>query len=248
MEQLARPGMTLMTEATLRDAEGYVRVKAIGPTPIKGVTEPVPVYEIVSAGSARTRLQAAAARGLTRFVGRDTEVERLREALEHASHGRGQIVAVVGEPGVGKSRLFYEFMHSHRTQGWLVLESSSVSYGKATAFMPLVDLLKAYFKISDLDETRTVRAKVTGNILTLDETRKDSIAAVLWLFDALPDEDALHRLDASRRRSSTLDAVKRILLRESRSQPLMLVFEDLHRVGGDTQAGVAHPPRRQLPA
>lgn len=236
MEQLARPGTTLMTDATLRDAEGYVQVKDMGPTPIKGLAEPVPVYEVVSAGSARTRLQAAAARGLTRFVGRDTEIERLRQALDHASHGRGQIVAVVGEPGVGKSRLFHEFMHSHRTQGWLVLESSSVSYGKATAFMPLIDLLKAYFKISERDETRTVRAKVTGNVLTLDETLKDSIVPVLWLLDALPEEDPFHRLDASRRRAGTIDAVKRILGRESRSQPLLLVFEDLHWIDPETQA------------
>ena len=236
MEQLARPGTTLMTEATLRGAEGYVEVRALGPTPVKGLAEPVPVYEVVSAGSVRTRLQAAAARGLTRFVGRDAEVERLRHALEQAGQGHGQIIAVVGEPGVGKSRLFYEFIHSHRTQGWLVLESSSVSYGKATAFLPLIDLLKGYFKISDRDETRTIRAKVTGNVLTLDDTLKDSIAPVLWLLDALADDHELHQAEPSRRRSLTLDAVKRILLRESRSQPLVLVFEDLHWIDADTQA------------
>ena len=236
MEQLARPGTTLMTDATLRGAEGYVEVRSIGPTPIKGLAEPVPVYEVMSAGTARTRLQAAAARGLTRFVGRDTEVERLRHALAHATQGRGQIVAVVGEPGVGKSRLFYEFIRSHRTQGCLVLESSSVSYGKATAFLPLIDLLKAYFKIADRDDTRTIRAKVTGNVLTLDEALRDSVPPVLWLLDALPDNHELHDAEPSRRRRLTLDAVKRILLRESRSQPLVLVFEDLHWIDADTQA------------
>ena len=128
MEQLARPGVTLMTEMTLRAVEGYVQVRSLGPTPIKGLTEAVPIYELIAAGAARTRLQASLARGLTRFVGRDAEVDQLREALEQAAGGRGQIVAVVGEPGVGKSRLFYEFMHSHRTQGWLVLEAGSVSY------------------------------------------------------------------------------------------------------------------------
>ena len=136
MEQLARPGVTLMTEMTLRAAEGYVQVRSLGPTPIKGLTEAVPIYELIAAGAARTRLQASLARGLTRFVGRDAEVDQLREALEQAAGGRGQIVAVVGEPGVGKSRLFYEFMHSHRTQGWLVLESSSVSYGKRPRTFP----------------------------------------------------------------------------------------------------------------
>jgi hypothetical protein len=129
------------------DAEGYVDVRGIGPIPVKGLAEPVEVYELTGAGSARTRLQAARARGLTRFVGRDTELDSLRHAAEQAHAGRGQLVAVVGEPGVGKSRLYYEFIHSHHVEGWLVLESGSVSYGKATPYLPLADLLRSYFKI-----------------------------------------------------------------------------------------------------
>ena len=235
MEQLARPGTTLMTEATLREAEGYVQVKPLGPTPIKGLTEPIPVYEVIGAGAARTRLQASAARGLTRFVGRDAEVELLRQALEQAARGRGQIIAVVGEPGVGKSRLFYEFIHSHRTKGWLVLESEAVSYGKATSYLPLVELLKRYFKIVGGDDARAIRAKVMGNVLTLDEALKDSIPPLLWLLDGLPEEHEFLALDPSQRRGSSLDAVKRVLLRESHSQPLLLVFEDLHWIDAETQ-------------
>jgi class 3 adenylate cyclase/tetratricopeptide (TPR) repeat protein len=236
MEQLARPGTTLMTETTLRGAEGFVQVKSLGPTPIKGLAEAVPIYEVTGAGTARTRLQASIARGLTRFVGRDAEVDQLRQMLEQAGGGRGQIVAVVGEPGVGKSRLFYEFIHSHRTQDWLVLESSSVLYGKATPYLPLIDLLKSYFKIADRDDTRAVRAKVTGNVLTLDEALKDSIAPLLWLLDALPKDHEFVALDPAERRERTLDAVKRVVLRESRSQPLLLVFEDLHWIDAETQA------------
>ncbi len=236
MEQLARPGSTLLTESVLRGAEGRIEVKALGLTPIKGLTDPVAIYEIVGAGAAHTRLQAAVARGLTRFVGRESEMERLRDALDQAAHGRGQVVAVVGEPGVGKSRLFHEFIHSHRTQGWLVLEASSVSYGKATAYMPLVALLKAYFKIAERDDTRAIRAKTTGNLLTLDEGLKDGIAAILRLLDALPDDHEFHRLDAAARRGATLEWLKRILLRESRNQPVLLVFEDLHWIDAETQA------------
>ena len=235
MEQLARPGATLMTETTLRAVEGYVQVRSLGPTPIKGLTEAVPIYELIAAGAARTRLQASVARGLTRFVGRDAEVDQLRQALEQAAGGRGQIVAVVGEPGVGKSRLFYEFMHSHRTQGWLVLESSSVSYGKATPYLPLIDLLKGYFKISDRDDTRGIRAKVTGNVLTLDEALKDSVPPLLWLLDAITEDHDFLKLDPAQRREHTLEAVRRVLLRESRSQPLLLVFEDLHWIDAATQ-------------
>ena len=235
MQQLARPGTTLLTEATLASAEGYVEVKALGPTPIRGLAEPAPVFEIVGAGSARTRLHASMARGLTRFVGRDAEVDELRRTLEQAGAGRGQVVAVVGEPGVGKSRLFYEFMRSHRTEGWLILEAGSVSYGRTTPYLPLVDLLKGYFKLTDRDDTRDIRAKVTGRVLTLDEGLKDAIPPLLWLLDALPGDHEFLRLDLSRRREQTVDAVRLLLLRECGNQPLLLVFEDLHWIDAETQ-------------
>ena len=148
MEQMAMPGSILMTADALRLAEGFVQVKSLGPVNVKGLTEPVEVYEVTGAGPVRSRLQAAAARGLTRFVGRTAEFETLCQALERAGAGHGQVVALVGEPGVGKSRLFWEFTHSRRTVDWLILESGSVSYGKATPYLPLIDLLKAYFKIT----------------------------------------------------------------------------------------------------
>lgn len=133
MEQLATPGSILMTAESLRLAEGYVEVRPLGPVNVKGLGGAIDVYELTGAGPVRTRLQASAARGFTRFVGRDAEIEQLRQAQEQARTGRGQVVAVVGEPGVGKSRLFHEFVRSHRTHGWLVLESTSASYGKATS-------------------------------------------------------------------------------------------------------------------
>jgi class 3 adenylate cyclase/tetratricopeptide (TPR) repeat protein len=236
MEQLASPGSIRLTAATLLLAEGWIQVKPLGPIPVKGLSEPVDVYELVSAGAVRTRLQAAAARGFTRFVGRDLEMEQLRAAVEQVQHGHGQTVAVVGEPGVGKSRLFYEFIHSHRTHGWLVLESVSVSYGKASAFMPLVDLLKGYFKIGDRDDTRSVRAKVAGTMLTLDEGLKDYVPPVVWLLDALAEDHAFLTLEPAQRRLRALEASRRLILRESRVQPLLVVFEDLHWVDGETQA------------
>ena len=151
MEQMALPGTALLSAATLALAEGYVSVKPRGRVPVKGLGEPVEVFELTGAGIARTRLQAAAARGLTKFVGRDAEVDQLNRALERAGASHGQIVAVVGEPGVGKSRLFHEFTHWHRLREWSVLESGSVSYGKATSYLPVIDLLKRYFRINDRD-------------------------------------------------------------------------------------------------
>src|SRR5215475_14312164 len=137
MEQLATPGSIMLTGATLRLVEGLVQVHDLGPIPVKGLTEPVAVYELTGASTVRRRLQAAVARGLTTFVGRDTEINALTHALEQARAGHGQVMAAVGEAGVGKSRLVYECVHSQRTQGWLVLESASVSYGKATPYFPV---------------------------------------------------------------------------------------------------------------
>jgi hypothetical protein len=236
MEQLATPGSILMTADGLRLAEGYIEVKPLGPVNVKGLGGPVDVYEVTGAGPVRTRLQASAARGFTRFVGRDAEVEQLRQAEEQARTGRGQVVAVVGEPGVGKSRLFHEFIRSHRTHGWLVLESTSASYGKATSYLPVIELLRAYCRIETRDDPRTVRTKVTGTLLALDRMLEDAIAPALALLDALPTDGAFLALDPTHRRQRTLGAIKRMLLRESQAQPLLLVFEDLHWIDDETQA------------
>jgi tetratricopeptide (TPR) repeat protein len=203
---------------------------------VKGLTEPVEVYEVTGVGAARSRLQASAARGLTRFVGRDAETEQLRKALEQARADHGQVVGVVGEPGLGKSRLFFEFIHSHRTQGWLILESGSVSYGKATPYLPVIDLLKAYFKIQDRDDHREVREKVTGKLLTLDKSLESTLPAFLALLDVPVDDPMWQALDPYQRRQQTLGAVKWLLLRESQVQPLILLFEDLHWIDSETQA------------
>ena len=258
MEQLATPGTIRLPAATLRLVEGLVRVTALGPMPVKGLAEPVEVFELLGATPVRRRLQAAVARGLTRFVGRDQELAALTQALAQAGQGQGQLVALLGEAGVGKSRLVYEFVHSHATQGWRVLESASVSYGRATPYFPVIDLLKRYAHLDDADDARTIRAKVTGQVLTLDETLQDTLPALLALLDALPDDSPFRQLDPPQRRQRTLTALKRVLLRESQVQPLLLVFEDLHWIDTETQAlldslveslpTAQHPAPGQLPA
>jgi hypothetical protein len=236
MEQLAPPGSILLTAATLRLVEGLVRVNALGPIPVKGIPEPVEVFELIGTSAIHRRLQAAATRGLTRFVGRQTELAVLRQALDRAGAGHGQAAAVVGEAGVGKSRLVYEFIHSHHTRNWLMLESASVSYGKATAYFPVVDLLKRYVHVDDGDDARTIRAKVTGQVLTLDAALQETIPALLTLLDALPEDHPFLTLEPPQRRQRTLDALKRLLLRESQVQPVLLVCEDLHWIDAETQA------------
>jgi predicted ATPase len=146
------------------------------------------------------------------------------------------VVAIVGEAGVGKSRLVYECLHSHRTQGWRVLEAASVSYGKATPYFPVIDLLKRYAQVDNHDDTRTIRAKVTGHVLTLDDALQDTIPALLALLEALPEDSPFLRLEPPQRRQRTLEALQRLLLRESQVKPLLLVFEDLHWIDSETQA------------
>ena len=236
MEQLAPPGSIRLTAETLRLAEGWVQVTPLGPVPVKGLPEPVEVCELVGAGPARTRLQAFAARGLTPFVGRQAELAALHQALEQAEAGHGQVVAVIGEPGVGKTRLFHEFTHASRTQGWLLLESNSTSYGKATPYLPVIDLLKTYFQLEDRDDGRRMREKLTGRLLTLDPALGPTLPAFLALLEVPVEDPPWQALDPSQRRQRTLDALKHLLLRESQVQPLLLVFENLHWIDAETQA------------
>jgi len=184
-------------------------------------------------------------KGGRRHGGRSDHGHWLLQRGDHGGHvglrdaeplGQGQVVALMGAAGVGKSRLVYEFVHAHHTQGWRVLESASVSYGRATPYFPVIDLLKRYGHLEDGDDPRPRRAKVTGQVLTLDETLQDTLPALLALLDALPTDSPFLTLDPPQRRQRTLEALKRVLLRESQVQPWVLVFEDLHWIDSETQA------------
>jgi class 3 adenylate cyclase/tetratricopeptide (TPR) repeat protein len=235
MEQLAIPGTIRLTAETLRLAEGLIQVKSLGPVPIKGLAERLEVFELLDAAPTRTRWQALAARSLTRFVGRHTEREALRKALARAGTGHGQLVAVIGEPGVGKSRLFSEFLASPLTQGWLILATHAVSYGKATPYLPIHDLLQAYFHIDDRDDERAIREKV-DKCLTRDVALQPTRSAVLALLDVRVEDPEWQALDPSQHRLRTIESVRRLLLRQSQVQPLLLSIENLHWIDAGTQA------------
>ncbi|HVN28603.1 MAG TPA: adenylate/guanylate cyclase domain-containing protein, partial [Candidatus Binataceae bacterium] len=235
MQALAPTGSIAITENTRRIVEGYFELKALGPTRVRGLSDPINVYEVVGLGPLRTRLQASARRGLSKFVGRDHEMAQLERALELARAGHGQIVAAVGEAGVGKSRLFHEFKiiaHS----GCVILETFSVSHGKASAYLPLVDLLKNYFEITSDDDERKRREKIGGKVLMLDRALEDTLPYLFALLGVTESANELAEMDANIRRRRTLDAIKRLLLRESINQPLIVVFEDLHWIDSETQA------------
>jgi len=236
MEQIADPGAIVIAPATLALAEGYVETRSLGLVPLKGLADAVEVYELTGTGPARTRLQAAARRGLTRFVGREAEMERLREGQRLAFDGHGQTVAIVGDAGAGKSRLLHEFLRSHPREGWRVLQSAVPSYGGGTSYLPVIDLLGIYFKIQGGDSAREIREKVTGTLLTLDETLRPLLPALLALLGVLVDDPRWSELDPVQRRQRTIDAVTRVWLRESQREPLLLVVEDLHWLDSESQA------------
>jgi len=236
MEQMAAPGTILLAPATLKLAEGYVQVEARGPVAVKGLAEPLAIYALTGESAQRTRLHATAARGFTQFVGREGELGQLRQALGRAHDGRGQLVAVVGEPGVGKSRLVYEFTHFPGSEAWLVLEAGAMSYGTGASYLPVIELLKAYFTVHDRETQSEIREKVTGQVLALDRALEPLLPALLALLD-VPVEDARWRaLEPPQRRQRTLDAVKHLLLRESQARPVLVVVEDLHWIDSETQA------------
>ena len=236
MEQAARPGTVLIAPATFDLVEGFITVKPLGPMAVKGRVGPVEVYEVSGLGPARTRLQAAARHGLTPFVGRDAAIEVLRRSLERAGAGHGQVVAIVGEAGVGKSRLHWEFTRSHHADGWLVLRSRSASYARGTPYLHIIELLRAYLGIQERDAPRQVRERVVNKLLTLDRTLEPLLTPLLALFDVPVQDAAWDALDPPQRRPRILEAVKRLLLRGSQVQPLLLVVADLHWIDSESQA------------
>ena len=202
---------------------------------VKGVSEPVEVFEVTGIGPLRTRLERAASRGLTKVVGRQHKIEALKQAAEQARAGRGQVVAVIADPGVGKSRLFYEFKAISQSD-WMVLEAFSVSHSKASAYLPVLELLSQYFEIGRDDDDRKRRERVLGKVLGLDRMLEDALL-YLYSLQAIADTvDSLAQMDPQIRKRRSLETIKRILLRESINQPLMVIFEDLHWIDSETQA------------
>jgi class 3 adenylate cyclase/tetratricopeptide (TPR) repeat protein len=234
VQMLVAPGSIAITESVRKLVEGFFTLKLLGPARIRGVSEPLQIYEVTGPGLLRTRCQRAAARGYTRFVGRRREMEMMENAAESAMMGRGQMVATVGEPGVGKSRLLSEFKATSQ-KGWLVLEGVSFSHGKTTAYLPLVELLQDYFAIEPDDEPWRRREKVAGKVTTLDRSLEETLPHLFGLLGIIEGTDPLAGMDEQIRRRRTQEAVKRILLHESLNQPLMLIFEDLHLIDDATQ-------------
>ncbi|HWM41939.1 MAG TPA: cytochrome P450 [Burkholderiales bacterium] len=236
MEQIAEPGQILITAEGLLAAEGYVETKPLGPVQVKGLASPVEVYEITGAGPVRTRLQAALARGLTCFTGREPAMAQLCSAIERARAGHGQVVSIVGEPGVGKSRLVHEFVNGADTREWLALKTGPTPHGRATSYLPVIALLREYFKIDSRDDHAQIRRKVAEAVRALDPALESIVSALLALLDVPVADAEWDELNPQLRRRLTFDALRRLLLRQSEAQPLLLVFEDVHAIDSESEA------------
>jgi tetratricopeptide (TPR) repeat protein len=249
MEQNAQDNTTFMTPETYRLVEGYMRAHSIGRIPVKGVPEPMEVFELDGVGAVRTRLQVSAARGLTKFVGRERELDVLRNALELSARGQGQMVSLVGEAGTGKSRIVWEVTQA-MTEGWLVAETSSNSYGKAGPYFPVIDMLRRYCGVEAGDDGQAIRDKLTAKLKSLDDALLPTLSLLpnlpvfLTLLDVpvdpsvSPAEAEWQAMDPPQRRRRTLDAMTAVLIAESRRQPLLLVVEDVQSVDVESRAVV----------
>ena len=236
MEQMAEPGSIFATADTMGLVEGYIEAASLGRRSVRGLQNEVDVYAVTGTGAARWPMEVAAARGLTSFVGREDELAQLAAAMRSAAAGRGQVVGVVGEPGVGKSRLFHEFTRPERMPGWRIVKTGAFSYGKSTAYRPVIDLLRAYFNVNDRADQQEVRDKIVGQVWSLDKELAVVVPALLSLFDVPIEDPQWQSLDPRQRREQTMTAVRHLLLRESQVQPLCVVFEDLHWIDSETQA------------
>lgn len=234
LQTLAPVGSIAASEAIRQLCEGACEFNDLGLTKVKGVTDLVKVYEVTGLGKQRTRMQRSAGQGFSKFVGRHRELDSLRYAAEQAQEGNGQVVAIVAEAGTGKSRLIFEFMAGIQSTA-KIFEASAVSHGKNSYCQPLIELLQAYFGIEAQDNEQKRREKVTSAIQQLDPLLKDILPSVLGLLNLNDEDDPFFQMDERTRDLQTWEGLKRLLVRESANQPLILVFEDLHWIDDQTQ-------------
>jgi class 3 adenylate cyclase len=248
MEQMAKPGSVLATAATVAMAGALVRTRSLGPVPVRGLATPVEVHEVIGAAEIRSRVEATGQRDLTRFTGRARELAHLEASLAEARRGEGCVAAVVGEAGAGKSRLIHEFVARARASGCLALEAVAVPYGRAMGYRPGIDMIRRYFGLATGTDPATVRATVGERLLALDPALDDTIPAIRWLLGAEHADSPFVALEPSARRRRANDAVVRLVERQARRQPFVMVLEDLQWVDAETEVSLDGLIHRLPPA
>jgi class 3 adenylate cyclase/tetratricopeptide (TPR) repeat protein len=227
LQAAADPGRIVISEATHRLVGGYFYTRSLGEVPLKGKAEPVRAWEVISAQVARTRLDIEAERGLTPFVGRDRELQLLLECFEKARADHGQVVFIVGEPGIGKSRLLLEFRRRLGDEATWV-EGRSMSFGRAMAFHPLIDMLRRNFRIEEGDTEGAIVTKIERGVLRLGEDLRPLLPYLRYLLSVDPGDPAVLTMDPQQRRGEIFDALRRLTIRAAEVRPQVAVFEDAH--------------------
>jgi predicted ATPase len=233
LQSLASAGSTIISDSTQRLVEGFFALRPLGSAQVKGLSEAVNVFEVTGLGPLRTRLERSAGRGLSKFVGRETEKQKFRQAAKEAGKGLGQIVAVEAEAGIGKSRLFFEFK-TEMSSDWTALEALSVSHGKGSAYLPIIDMLNDYFGIGRAENSGVRRERVASKIAEIDPGLQADLSYICALLGIEEDKEKLAGMDPSLRRSRTHDAITRLLVEESKRRPVVMIVEDLHWLDEDS--------------
>jgi class 3 adenylate cyclase/tetratricopeptide (TPR) repeat protein len=228
MEGLAMPGSVLLSGNTQRLVRDYFELNPIGPLSVKGKEEPQEVFELIKAGGAATRLEASMARGLTRFVGRENSLAALMEAYEKVKNGAGQVVGVVGEAGVGKSRLLFEFRQNLPQGEYGYLEGRCLHFGSAMPYLPIQDILRSFFEIKEGEREAVIRRRLQERIQGLDEKLSSTITPLQDLLSLKVEDEAYLKLEPKQRREKVFEALRDLIVRGSQERPLILAVEDLH--------------------
>ena len=235
MESMAKPGSTLGTEHTYKLAKDFFKFDPLGKVQVKGKEVPVEAYVLLEPTAVETRIEASAAKGLTKLVGRGREMETLKEAYERARSGSGQVVGIVGEAGVGKSRLLIELRNMLPEKAYTYLEGQCLHYGGSMAYLPLIDILKSLFEIKEGDREYIIKKKIADKIFHLDERLKGTLPSVKEILSLKVEDGAYLQLEPGVKKQRTFEAIRDLLVRESQDKPLILAIDDLHWIDSSSE-------------
>lgn len=228
LEGLAEPGSILVSESTYKLVKDYFEFIPLEEARVKGKSQPVKAYSVIGKTDRKVRFDLSLERGLTRFVGREKELGLIKDSLEKVKKGHGQIIGIVGEAGLGKSRLVHEFKTAFRDDAVTYLEGNCISYGKSFSYLPIIEILKNSFEIDDRDDDDLIKTKVEIATNRIDGKLRDAIPLILDLLSVKTDSDILKNLDAGQKRQAIFDTLKAIILRISQTKPVVIAIEDLH--------------------
>ena len=239
MAEVSKPGTVYLTANTHRVVEDYIECEPLGALQIKGKTQPVTTYRAIREKPVRTRLEAAARRGLTAFAGRNRELQMLKGFLEQARDGQGQVVFVSGEAGIGKSRLLYEFQDAVSEEGILWLEGRCTSYGKNIPYLPIIEIIKQNFRVKEGDNDAKIIQKVDNGVAPWDEVARRNVPHLKYLLNVDPEDPAVAAVDSIARRAGILDAIRVLFTEESRRKVVIFVVEDLQWIDEQSEQALA---------